>query len=90
MSNDFADEMRAGLKKPRSQSCRGLQNEDGLEAIRGELPLAELAIKFDVHTTQIARWRAEPLKGAEAVFDPGKIPPRKVPDPNGYTSRSSI
>ena len=37
-----------------------------LDAIRGEQPLAELATKYDVHATQIAQWKAELLKGAEA------------------------
>jgi transposase len=32
------------------------------------LPLAELAEKYDVHATQIAQWKADLVKGAEAVF----------------------
>ena len=44
-----------------------------LEAVRGELSLAELAEKYDVHTTQIAQWKADLVKGAEAVFDGKKL-----------------
>jgi transposase len=40
-----------------------------LEAVRGELPPAELAEKHDVHSTQIALWKADLVKGAQAVFD---------------------
>jgi transposase len=44
--------------------------------------LAELATKFDVHATQIAQWKAQLLKSAEAVFDLGKPPPDKAADLN--------
>ena len=30
-----------------------------LEALSGELPLAELASKYDVHPTQIAGWKRQ-------------------------------
>lgn len=44
-----------------------------LDAVRGELPLAVLAEKYDVDATQIAQWKADLVKGGEAVFD-GKKP----------------
>jgi transposase len=59
-----------------------LKAKVALEAIRGGQPLAELATKFDVYATQIAQWKAELLKGAEAVFHSGKPPPDKAADPN--------
>ncbi len=37
------------------------------------MPLAELAEKYDVYATQIAQWKDDLVKGAEAAFD-GKKP----------------
>ena len=42
-----------------------------LAAIKGEKTLAELAQLYDVHTTQIAAWKAQLLEGAAGVFDAG-------------------
>jgi transposase len=39
-----------------------------LAAIEGEKTLAELAQLHDVHTTQIAAWKAQLLEGAAGVF----------------------
>jgi len=39
-----------------------------LAAIKGEKTLAELAQLHDVHTTQIAAWKAQLLEGAAGVF----------------------
>ena len=61
------------MRRPRRNHSATFKAKVALEAVRGELPLAELAEKYDVHATQIAQWKAELLKGAEAVFD-GKKP----------------
>src|SRR5215469_6091521 len=42
-----------------------------LAAIKGEKTLAELAQVHDVHTTQIAAWKAQLLEGAAGVFSSG-------------------
>ena len=39
-----------------------------LAAIKGEKTLAELAQLYDVHTNQIAAWKAQVLEGAAGVF----------------------
>lgn len=39
-----------------------------LEAIRGELTLAELASKHGVHQTMIARWKRQAIEGMAAIF----------------------
>ena len=39
--------------------------------IKGEKTLAELAQLHDVHTTQIAAWKAQLLEGAAGVFNGG-------------------
>lgn len=70
------------MRRPRRNHSAAFKAKVALEAICGEQPLAELATKFDVHATQIAQWKAELLKGAEAVFDYGKPPPDKAADLN--------
>jgi transposase len=42
-----------------------------LAAIKGEKTLAELAQLHDVHTTQIAAWKAQLLEGAAGMFSSG-------------------
>ena len=39
-----------------------------LEAIRGELTLAELASKHGVHQTMIAQWKRQAIEGMAATF----------------------
>lgn len=39
-----------------------------LEAIRGELTLAELASKHGVHPTQITKWKRKALEGLSDIF----------------------
>ena len=46
-----------------------------LAAIKGEKTLAELAQLYDVHTTQIAAWKAQLLEGAAEVFNAGSAVP---------------
>jgi len=43
-----------------------------LEAIREEVPVSELAIKYGVHATVIHRWKKEALASMEAGFS-GKL-----------------
>ena len=57
------------MRRPRRNHSPAFKAKVALEAVRGELPLAELADKYDVHATQIAQWNAYLLKGAEAVFE---------------------
>ena len=39
-----------------------------LDAIRGELTLAQLSEKYDVHPNQIADWRSQMLERAASIF----------------------
>ena len=57
------------MRRPRRNHSPAFKAKVALKAVRGELPLAELADKYDVHATQIAQWKADLLKGAEAVFE---------------------
>ncbi len=47
---------------------RTLMKRMGIEAIKGEKTLSELAQQFDVHANQIKLWRDELLAGAQEVF----------------------
>lgn len=39
-----------------------------LEAIRGEQTLLELASKYEVHQTMVARWKRQAIEGMAATF----------------------
>lgn len=43
-----------------------------LEAMRGELSMAELATKYDVHPNMIAGWKRRLVEEAANVFERGK------------------
>ncbi len=43
-----------------------------LEAIKGELTIAELAAKYQVHPNMITGWRREVLDNAAGIFDHAK------------------
>jgi transposase-like protein len=42
-----------------------------LEAIKGDLSMAEMVKKFDVHSNQITEWKKQLLNGAADVFGKG-------------------
>jgi len=45
-----------------------------VEAIKGEVTIAELAKKYFVHPRQIQTWKSEMLSRAKVIFEPsGKI-----------------
>jgi putative transposase len=49
-----------------------------LEAIRGELTLAELASKHGVHQTMIAQWKRQTIEGMAATFSGKTVSERPV------------
>ena len=54
------------------KSChrvRGIVKEFGLEAIRGELTVSELARKHSIHPNLIAGWKRQAIDGMAGVFD---------------------
>jgi transposase len=58
-------------RRSRRNHSPGLKAKVALAAIKGEKTLAELAQLHDVHTTQIATWKAQLLEGAAGVFGSG-------------------
>ena len=43
-----------------------------LEAVKGEMTMAEMVRKFDVQATQITQWKKQLLENAGGVFDKGE------------------
>jgi len=58
-------------RRPRRNHTPAFKAKVALAAIKGELPLAQLAEHFDVHPNQITQWKAQLQGGAADVFGPG-------------------
>lgn len=58
-------------KITRERYAAEFKSRVALEAIRGELTLAELASKHGVHQTMIAQWKRQAIKGWRQPF-PGR------------------
>ncbi|KON63111.1 transposase [Komagataeibacter europaeus] len=55
-------------KVTRKRYAAEFKSRVALEAIRGELTLAELASKHGVHQTMIAQWKRQAIEGMGATF----------------------
>jgi transposase-like protein len=55
----------ANKKKQHSNSFKA---KVALEALKGEITLAEISSKFKIHSTQILRWKRQLLDSAQEVF----------------------
>lgn len=49
-----------------------------LAAIKGEMTMSEISSKFEVHSSQIARWRKQVLEGLREIFSQGKVSSDRV------------
>jgi len=56
-------------KQSRRKFSPDFKAKVALEAVRGQLTLAELAKKFEVNQVVISRWKAEFLENMSSVFD---------------------
>lgn len=59
-------------KRPRRNHGAVFKAKVALEAIRGEQTLIELSQRFQVHPTQITKWKKELLDRAQELFGGGK------------------
>ena len=77
-------------RRTRRNHSPGFKAKVALSAIKGEKTLAELAQLHDVHTTQIAAWKAQLLEGAAGVFDTGSPAPSSQPGTDLKTLHAKI
>lgn len=59
------------MKSRRKYSSK-FKGEVALAAIKGEETLASLSQKYDLHPTQITKWKNEALKGFGDIFEKGQ------------------
>lgn len=56
------------MKRKRRTHKPEFKAKVALTAIQGELTMAEMVKKFDVHANQITEWKKQLLSGAQDVF----------------------
>ena len=56
------------MKRKRRTHKPEFKAKVALTAIQGELTMAEMVNKFDVHANQITEWKKQLLSGAQDVF----------------------
>ena len=57
------------MKKTRRKFTSGFKAKVALEAIKERYTLSELSEKFEIHPTQITKWKKDFLENAPSVFD---------------------
>ena len=60
------------MKKGRRNHGAAFKAKVALEAVRGMKSMAELASEFEVHPSQIAKWKKQLLEAAPDVFVDGR------------------
>ena len=73
------------MKRNRKQYSPDFKAKVAMEAIKGEETIAELAIRFEVHPTQITKWKKELVAGAANIF--GADPNKKMKDEKGLINQ---
>ena len=73
------------MKQNRKQYNPDFKARVAMEAIKGEETIAELAIRFEVHPTQINKWKKELEAGAANIF--GADPNKKIKDEKGLINQ---
>jgi len=66
------------MKEHRRKHSPAFKARVALEALKGEETIAQLASRFDVHPTQIHKWKKELTDGAAGIFGNGHN--REKPD----------
>lgn len=62
---------RKNIKRKRRTPKPGFKARVAITAVQGELTMAEMVKKFDVHANQITEWKKQLLSGAADVFGAG-------------------
>jgi transposase len=56
------------MKQSRRQHSPAFKAKVAMEAIKGEETTSELASRFEVHPSQIHKWKKELVEGAAGIF----------------------
>ena len=56
------------MKQNRRQHSPAFKAKVAMEAIKGEETISELAGRFEVHPSQIHKWKKEMVEGAVGIF----------------------
>jgi len=59
------------MKATRKRYSAEFEAKVAMEAIRGDLTLAELAAKHGIHLTMIGAWKRQAVEGMASLFDGG-------------------
>jgi len=59
------------MRRKRRTHSPEFKSKVALEAIKGELTMAQMVKRFDVHANQITEWKKQLLNGAPDVFGKG-------------------
>ena len=59
------------MKTTRKRYSAEFKAKVAMEAIRGDLTLAELAAKHGIHHTMIGAWKLQAMEGMASLFDNG-------------------
>jgi len=59
------------MKTTRKRYSAEFKAKVAMEAIRGDLTLAELAAKHGIHHTMIGAWKRQAMEGMVSLFDNG-------------------
>jgi transposase-like protein len=62
---------REAMRRPRRNHSPEFKAKVALAAVQGDLSMAELVKKFDVHANQVTDWKKQLLSGASDVFGKG-------------------
>lgn len=55
-------------RRPRRNHSPAFKAKVAMEAVKGEVTLAELAQRYDVHPNQINQWRSQLVERAAEIF----------------------
>src|SRR3977135_46991 len=76
------------MKRPRRNHSAAFKAKVALTALKGELTLAQLAERFDIHPNQVSQWKDELLQRAAEVFATAADTRGPAPDLNALHAKS--
>ena len=65
------------MKESRRKHNPAFKAKVALEAVKGDETIAQLAIRFEVHPSQVRKWKKEIEEGAAGIFGSDQTPNKK-------------